>query len=178
MRHDLAKKYKNVYIRQVEREDIEMLRKWRNNPINTRYLRKLPYITKEMQIDWYKGYLNSKDEMMFAIEETEELRRVVGSLALYNFKEEQTEVGKLLIGDIEAHGRGIGVNSLKAVLGLVFHELKKERVVLHVYSRNLAAVRIYKKVGFEILEKHLNNGMEELTMNINKEKYMSEEYYA
>ena len=145
MKHNFQGKYKNVFIRQIEERDIEEIRRWRNKSSNTKYLRKLPYITKEMQMMWYEHYLNNTEEMMFAIEETEELHRMVGSFSLYNFTENQVEFGKILIGNNKAHGKHVGTNALKWAVNFAFQCLKKERVILHVYAENSPAVKIYER---------------------------------
>lgn len=171
MKHNYQKKYKNVLIRQIEQKDIEIMRQWRNNPNNSRYLRKIPFITEEMQIKWYNNYLYNTDEMCFAIEEIENLHRVVGSLSLYNFFANQAEYGKVLIGDKEAHGKNVGVNSLKAVLYIAFTTLKLKRIILHVYKENIPAVKVYTKVGFKEIDSYIANGLEEITMEITAQNY-------
>ena len=65
MNHDYYQENKNVRIRPLLRKDLESLRKWRNDKSNTTFLRTIPYITKEMQINWYDGYLLKNDELIF-----------------------------------------------------------------------------------------------------------------
>ena len=45
MKHQYSAIYDNVYIRPLDKSDIEKLREWRNNNEKTKYLRKIPYIT-------------------------------------------------------------------------------------------------------------------------------------
>ena len=166
MEHNFKKQYKNVLIRPLGEQDIEQIRKWRNDSANTQYLRKLPYITAVMQKAWYEGYLTNSDEMMFGIVEQNELKRLVGSMSLYNFKSDCVEFGKILIGDNEAHGRKVGVNALKALTELVFEELNIHKIILHVYAANVGAIKVYKEVGFKVNKVQVTDGYEEFVMEI------------
>ena len=172
MKHNYCYTYKNVSIRPLSESDIEFLRKWRNDESNTKYLRKLPHITTGMQRSWYEKYLLNEDEFCFAIDEIESLNRMVGSLSLYNFNDQQAEFGKILIGDLNAHGKNIGVNSIIALLYIAFNELKLERVILHVYVANTGAVHVYEKVGFSVVNVHISDGFEESLMEITKESFL------
>lgn len=181
MEHTYKNTYKNVTIRPLNVNDIEFLRMWRNDESNTLFLRKLPFITTEMQRLWFDKYLSNTDEICFAIDETNVLNRIVGSLSLYDFKERQAEFGKILIGDDEAHGKNIGVNSIIALLYIAFDDLKLDRIILHVYAENRGAVHIYNKVGFTIEETHISDNMTEYTMAIKKNSFfekMEEKEYA
>lgn len=178
MKHNYIAYYANVFIDQLREEDIERIRGWRNDPSNTIYLRKIPYITSEMQKKWYCRYLENSDEMTFAIREIKDLHRIVGSLSLYHFSNHQVEFGKILIGDPDAHGKGIGFNSLIAVLSIAFEQLNMESVFLHVFEENIPAVTIYKRAGFSVTESHLLDEKMELTMVISKEQFRKEFQHA
>ena len=167
MRHDYKKQYKNTLVRQLEEKDLEFLRKWRNNPKNTKYLRKISYITSDMQNDWYYSYLENETEVMFAIDEICELHQVVGSMALYNIEGNQAEVGKFLIGEPKVHGLNVGSNALRAVMAIAKDELKLKTLYLNVYKDNIPANIVYKRAGFKIVSEHiLDMGIIEYTMSI------------
>ena len=132
--HQYHASYENIMLRPLERKDIENLRVWRNDATQTRFLRKIDHITPEMQEKWYESYLKDNDTIAFAIEETEHLHRMVGSLSLYDFREEQAEIGRLQVGDMEARGHGIGGKSF--VLAM------------------MVAFRSYLKIGFQVCGSH------------------------
>ena len=154
MKHQYSAIYDNVYIRPLDKSDIEKLREWRNNNEKTKYLRKIPYITSEMQAKWFQSYLENPDELTFAIVETKELKRVVGSVSLYNFNGEMAEVGKIQIGDDEANGRGIGRKSLVMAMWIAFQELGLKKIVGSVHQENIAAHKNDIKIGFQIVGNH------------------------
>ena len=171
MNHRYTIIYKNVELRPLYQNDIENLRNWRNDEKNTKFLRKIPFISSDAQEQWYRKYLANPDEMCFSIYEIHELNRIVGSLSLYNFSNAQAEFGKILIGDEEAHGKKIGVNSIIALLSIAFFQLDLSRVYLHVFNNNKPAKHVYETVGFEIEKTSVVDGMEELLMSISSEKF-------
>ena len=173
MKHSYSISYKNVELKPISESELENLRKWRNAPENTKYLRQIPYITSEMQLKWYESYLANNDEMTFAICETEQLGRVVGSLSLYEFSDNSAEFGKILIGDAEAHGRSVGYHATVAALKIAFLSLKLEKIRLHVFADNIPAVKVYQKAGFSTVGECVTNGMKELSMEITRNEFLS-----
>lgn len=173
MKHSYSITYKNVALKPISQDDLEFLRTWRNDPGNTRYLRQIPYITPEMQLKWYESYLANEDEMTFAIYETKQLGRVVGSLSLYDFSENSAEFGKILIGDVEAHGKSVGYHATVAVLKIAFVSLKLDNILLHVFSDNIPAIKVYQKAGFRVIDEHDTNGRKELSMRITRAEFLS-----
>ncbi len=153
MRHDYSAKLGAVLIRQLEAEDIELLRKWRNDKETTKFLRDVGYITEEMQRRWYESYLDNEHDLVFAIEETEELGRVVGSLSLYDWdKEKKTcEIGKIQIGDIDAHGKGIGRKTLVMAMKIAFKKLGILKIVASVHPDNIQAYKNDMAIGFRVV---------------------------
>ena len=175
MNHSFICDYQNVCLRPLEREDIEFLRNWRNTPENTKYLKQLPYITSVMQQEWYNKYLTDKDEIILAVIETDQLKRLVGSLSLYNIREKECIFGKILIGDPEAHGRKIGANATIAALMIAFNLLNMETVHLYVYADNLKAIKVYNEAGFRISDRHEDrDGKLEYKMTVQKGDWVYE----
>lgn len=168
MKHSIEMQIENVLIRPLYLEEIDKIRSWRNNSENTQYLRQIPYITPEMQLIWYENDLLDQDCMTFAIVETVNLNRIVGSFSIYDFKEDQVEIGRILVGDPEAHGRSIGANAFKAAVKVAFDVLQKEKVVLHVFSDNVPAVKSYIKAGFVIEDAHVTDEKIEYLMRVIK----------
>lgn len=154
MEHGYWIDYENVTLRPLNIEDIENLRVWRNEPKNTRYLSKIPFITKEMQAEWFERYLDNKDEICFAIVENQVLKRMVGSLSLHEFARDTCFLGKILIGDVEAHGRKVGVNASIAATKIAFDQLNIHTVNLHVFKNNTIAIKVYKEAGFAVVDEY------------------------
>ena len=154
MDHDFSIQSKNVMIRPLERKDIEQLRLWRNDPEKTKYLRQIGKITYQMQEQWFENYLKNPDEITFAIDETEELKRLVGSVSLYNFRGQVAEAGRIQIGDGSAHGRGIASISMALISKIGFGKLGLKKIVASVHRENIAAYKSYMKIGFHVVGCH------------------------
>lgn len=173
MKHQYKLSISNVNVRPLKKEDIEYLRKWRNDPSNTRFLRKIPYITKEQQEAWFLSYLDDENEIIFAIDETCEVKRIVGSASLYNFNANEVEFGRFLIGDLKAHGKKVGYNAMVAILKIAFEKLGLGKVILTCYEKNLAALKVYKALGFEEeQQKMVTKDEVELCMVLHKDKFI------
>lgn len=173
MKHNISLKYKNILARPLEKKDTEILRQWRNDSSNAKFLRKVGYITEEQQADWYNKYLVNADEYIFAIDEVQDLNRIVGSASLYEFDNGQVEFGKILIGDDEAHGRKIGCNTTKALVSIAFEHFNCTKVILHCFTANISACRVYMQAGFKEVNKYItDDGYEEVLMELIKKDFV------
>lgn len=171
MKHQYCLKFQNVELKPLQYEDIELLRTWRNDTKNSIYLRKIPYITQEQEEKWFLSYIQNQDELIFGIYETKNLNRLVGSISLYNFQNGECELGKILIGDSLAHGHHVGLFAVRGTLNIAFRQLSMKRVYLHVYRDNIAALKIYKQVGFCVFDAHIREKKVEYSMEISREMF-------
>ena len=147
MRHACCAEGSGFLLRPLVETDIEALRVWRNNPANTACLRRLPFITEEMQRRWFSETLENPDELAFAIEETGRGLGLIGSVSLYHFADGEAEFGRLLIGMPEAHGTGAGKTAVSLLLFIGFGILELTRIYAHVHPDNAAARKSYARAG-------------------------------
>lgn len=155
MRHNYSARLDNILIRPLDEKDIELLRIWRNDKEQTAFLRDVGYITEAMQRKWYDSYLANEQDLVFAIEETSELNRVIGSLSLYDWDKASCtcEIGKIQIGDKDAHGKGIGRKTLVMALKIAYQKLGIKKVVASVHPDNVQAYNNDMKIGFRVVGK-------------------------
>lgn len=153
VKNDCLVEYRNMKLTPLSQTDIEKLREWRNDKNQTAFLRQIDYITPEMQQNWYEKYLKDDSQIVFAIHETDELKRIVGSVSLYNINIEKktSEVGRIQIGDIDAHGRGLGRTSLIGAIKVAFRCLDIEKIEASVHKDNVQAHTNDMKIGFRIV---------------------------
>lgn len=169
MKHLVTAQMENVIIRPLEKSDIELLRQWRNSKEISKYLTPVPYISIGMQDEWYNTYLMDSNILMFAVEETCILKHMVGTIAIYGFNQHTAEIGKIVIGDSDAHGKRIGYKAVLLVVLYGFQYLNIQKFKLNVHECNDAAKKIYTAVGFEVVGKHpFVNGGNELEMELDK----------
>lgn len=179
MKHNFSASYQNIALYPLRQKDIENLRVWRNDTIATRFLKPIGSITPEMQQKWFDEYLEDKNQIIFSIYETEKLNRMIGSVALYNFDQNSCEVGKIQIGDPQAHGKGIGRISLVMSMMVAFRKLGYEKIVASVHQENISAHKNDMKIGFRIVGKHpsIVGGFED-EIEIDEERLMEVNPYA
>ncbi len=93
----------------------------------------------------YKVVLNEND-------------RVVGHIELNNidYRNNAVMLSKVLVGEPDLRGKGIGEAMVAAVLKIAFDELHLHRVELRVFDFNLSAVHCYQRCGFQI-EGHIRD---------------------
>ncbi len=168
MKHNYKAQYKNIVLRPLEKRDIEKLRQWRNDEAQTKYLREIGYITPKMQEQWFENYLHNEDEIIFAIEETQSIKDLIGSVALYAFEDNIAEIGKFQIGNSVARGCGYGIISFSVVSKIAFTYFNTKTLKLVVHKENIVAQKVYEKVGFEISGEEPSRN--EYKMDLNEEQ--------
>lgn len=148
MKHSYSASYQYARIRQIEEKDLESLRIWRNNKALSRYLRKTGEITPEMQRKWYQDYLTDDNIISFAIEETETLKRIVGSVAIYDFNGVESNCGKTMIGDPEARGKNLGLRGETLALHVGFQKRGIQYYITEVHQENAISQVMTARLGF------------------------------
>ncbi len=170
MRHDYVITTLRLKIRQLMPEDLEKVRQWRNlESIRKWFFSMDDIISSKQQIAWYKDYLDNDKDIMFIVEETLNINEPIGTAALYNIDmlKRDAEFGRLVIGNFEARGRGIGQECLYVICNFGFKELGLEKIYLEVFKDNICAVKLYEKAGFNSVRDHIHNdGREILYMEL------------
>ena len=76
--------------------------------------------------------------------------KVIGHISLGRIdrKHRCARIGKVLVGDHDVRGKGIGGKMIAEVLKVAFNELNMHRVSLGVFDFNTGAIACYEKAGF------------------------------
>jgi RimJ/RimL family protein N-acetyltransferase len=73
----------------------------------------------------------------------------VGNIGLKNHDWENGHAECFVeIGELDMRRQGVGVAAMSALLDVAFNDLRLRRVRLGVFEFNVAAIRLYKKIGF------------------------------
>lgn len=168
MKHEYSIEYEGVSLRPLEHGDIEQLRLWRNRDDNSRYIRKLAYITSEKQEAWFAE--DSKDPSVLTFAVCNE-GKLAGSVALYDLGSATASFGRLMIGD--AKSCGIGGKATIAVLRIAFESVGLAEVTAEVSVDNTPAIVIYTRVGFCIVGRGYNPDakMDEFKLSLSRERF-------
>lgn len=154
MKHNFCAEYKNCKIRPVHQEDIELLRVWRNNQQLSKYLTPVGEITPLMQQEWFERNQEDPNIITFAVEETRDFKRLVGSASLYDFNGTTAEVGKTMIGDDEARGKSLGFFSELMTVYVGLEKLNLQTIIARIHEDNIASMKRSKRLGYTIVGKH------------------------
>ena len=153
---------KKITLKKVERENLEQLREWRNNPELRKYFREYKLINKENQIKWFeKVVLNDSTSYNFEIR-TIEQNLLIGHCGLHyiNWVMRTGEFG-IYIGNDDYRSGGYGSDALRTLIKYGFEDLNLNRIWCEVYDNN-AALEIYKHIGFiyegKMRENYYNEG--------------------
>lgn len=139
---------KEIKLVKVERENIEQLREWRNNPELRKYFREYRLINKENQIKWFeKVVLNDPTSYNFEIRYKVN-NKLIGHCGLHyiNWVMRTGEFG-IYIGDNDYRNGGFGSDALRTLIKYGFEDLNLNRIWCEVYDNN-AALEVYKHIGF------------------------------
>ena len=168
--HTFIESYKRIILKPLSTSDAEQMRILRNQNSNCFFNQS--HISKKKQIGWYQTYLVTQDDYMFSAFLTT-TNQWVGAVGIYHVDRlnARCEFGRLMIDQSATAERGLGVDTTLAACQFAFHQLDLSTVFLEVFQDNLAAVRTYKRAGFQVCGTRLND--EEKTI-LYMEKYRSE----
>jgi RimJ/RimL family protein N-acetyltransferase len=142
---------KRIDLEDIEPAHFEQVITWRNDPENRRYFFSQHNWTLEGQLKWYERYRSDPTDLTFAILKS---GLPVGMVALYAIDDDlgTAEFGRLLIGEKKYRRQGIAYEACQLCLDLAFADLSLQQVYLKVYDWNLAAIRLYERLGFVAVE--------------------------
>ncbi|RYU82829.1 GNAT family N-acetyltransferase [Hymenobacter persicinus] len=103
---------------------------------------------------WYiedTNDLQTSDAFIYKAVDTQ-TGATVGHISLGGLsrKNSSARISRVLVGDTQARGRGIGQAMVTQVLKIGFEQLGLHRIELGVYSFNEAAIRCYQKSGLQV----------------------------
>jgi RimJ/RimL family protein N-acetyltransferase len=134
----------------MRRELIPLYQQWVNDFGTVRNLGVPPIpMTFEAETSWYDGLLRAGDrEMTFTIYERKTWL-AIGTAGLHavDYRNRTAEFG-IMIGEVDARGRGYGSEATRLMLDYAFTALGLHNVMLRVFAFNLAGLHAYQRAGF------------------------------
>jgi UDP-4-amino-4,6-dideoxy-N-acetyl-beta-L-altrosamine N-acetyltransferase len=158
-----------VLLRRMSREDAEDVVRMRAEPeVQAQLFSERPPTIDE-HLRWLAGVEASGDRHEFMIVERTS-GRSVGTIGLGHIDRvnRRAEYG-VLIGEPDARGKGLAAEASRLLLAYAFGTLGLRRVYLHVLARNEDALRLYRRVGFQlegVLRQHVRKGDEFLDVAV------------
>jgi RimJ/RimL family protein N-acetyltransferase len=140
-----------VYLTPIDAQNAETARAWVNDPaINTWMLSGHVPVSREQERAWYAQVDASDADHVFEIR-TRDGDRYIGNCGLHkvNMLHRNGELG-ILIGELDAQGKGYGADAIIAVLGYAFHTLGLHTVQINYIDGNERSAHLYAKLGFTV----------------------------
>lgn len=143
-------KGKKIYLRQIEKEDVNLLLLWENDIENWRYSEsEAPYSLYEI-----KAYVQTASQ----VRTNQQLRLIIcridnneaiGAVDLFSidFKNARAGIG-ILIAHKENREKGFALEALALIERFANHNLDLEQFYCDIQADNKASVQLFEKAGF------------------------------
>jgi RimJ/RimL family protein N-acetyltransferase len=140
-----------VILRAIEKEDLELIQKWSNDPEINYMLGGWHFPSSNQdQEKWFNSLLVNSVNQRFAIH-TPDLGLIgMANLVEVNWKDRNAFHG-MLLGDKDMRGKGYGVDTIMAISRYAFEELGMMRMNGSMISYNESSIGVYtKKCGWKV----------------------------
>lgn len=153
-----------IYLRPLVLADARTSYKWRNDPDIWKYTEFKPdrHITREIETKWLSSKLKKSNEKRFAICLLS-TNQYIGNVQLLDIDYEKAWF-HIFLGEKKFWGQGISKKATKIILYYGFSALGLKKVLLEVNSLNIAAWKLYEKIGFTYSGKNEKTGLREMTI--------------
>lgn len=138
----------SITLRELERADLPTLNAWRNDEslmasLGNNFL----FITSAVDDAWFEGYLAARDKAVRLSILSD--GRYIGNVNLTSIHAiNRSAEYSIMIGAAGDRGKGAGALATQHILRHGFADRGLNRIYLTVLSDNVAAIRMYEKVGF------------------------------
>ena len=139
-----------IKIRIHKKIDIPLRVTWLNNPKVNKYIgNQLGKRTSlKEQEKWFKDYQKDKNKKFFTILFN---NKPIGVVGLSNISKQNKNADLfIMIGENDFRGKGISKEAMKWIIEYGYNNLKLLKINLGVIEDNKIAVNLYKKLGFKV----------------------------
>lgn len=146
---DLILKNDSALLREINRDDLQMVLNWRNSPRVHRMQFTNHRITMEEHTRWFEGLKDRPDRRFMII--CDAAGPPVGLLNWSIADDGSAEMG-IYIGEESAEGKGIAGAGMALAMDYLFREKNVSETMVQVLGNNARAVGFYEKLGFKTVE--------------------------
>ncbi len=147
---------KNVQLRNIDLDDLEVLRQWRNKPHFRKFFREYRDISTAMQQKWYENTVLADDQVrMFAITATSS-QKLLGACGLcyIDWRNLSADFSIYIGADDLYIDDKYAPETAKLLLKYGFSELKLHRIWAEIYAIDQAKRAFLPKIGFVLDGRH------------------------
>ena len=150
----------------LRREDIELVRQWRNSPAINRYMEYRGYISREQQEEWYES-VNNDTNLYFIIEHEYKKIGMINARDI-NWEEKSCESG-VFYWDEGVYNTPVPI-MVAMILSETFVEIFEMKVYARILRSNKRAIRYNTFMGFRLCEGQEN--VENQLYYLDRESYL------
>ena len=135
-----------ISIRKFEEGDIENKIGWINNPNNNSFLHYDLPLKYDETLSWFLKNKNRIDryDAVILVDDTP-----VGLLGLLGIEQKNRKAEfYIALGEENYKGKGVALKASELMLNYAFNELKLNKVYLYTEKDNIAAQKLFEKLGF------------------------------
>ena len=123
---------------------------WVNDNEFSRLLNRAKPVSQFEHERWFEKLQQRSDCIYFAVETLSPVRHV-GNVWLWDIDQRHRKAEiRVLIGERECLGRGIGSEAISLVTSYGFNDLHLHKVYAYVLAMNIPALRAFERLGFNI----------------------------
>jgi RimJ/RimL family protein N-acetyltransferase len=138
-----------VYLRPLEADDLEHIRRWANDPEIRGLTGESKPMSKFEAEAWYDRVKDDEHRVWFIVALQENDRPIGEAGLLRMFPVWRTTDLSIILGEKDVWGQGYGTEAIHLLLDYAFGYLNFHRVAIGVVGFNERALRFYERVGFK-----------------------------
>lgn len=139
---------KKVVLRAMSKQDLQMICDMFNDPDIEKYVVGWAFpLSIEQQERWFDNHLNDSTDFRFVIETKEDGPVGIATLTNIDWKNRRASHGIKLCSK-EKRCKGIGTDSVMAIMRYAFDELQLHRLDGSWFTDNIPSQNLYKKCGW------------------------------
>jgi UDP-4-amino-4,6-dideoxy-N-acetyl-beta-L-altrosamine N-acetyltransferase len=140
-----------VSLKPVDKDDIELIREWRNSDLINNVSFSNKYISPEMQAEWFEKLPGNNTFIHWIIMAG---NKRVGYAAFRDINPVagKCEFASLYLGEPEYLGVGAGAKAEYLAIDHIYNNYKVNEIYCEVLETNPGVIRLHKKFGFTVAE--------------------------
>ncbi len=140
----------NIRIRAMERRDLEIVQKWRNNSYFRQFFREHRELTMDHKVSWFEKMNHDDRFYMFVIESLNENVIGVAGLTYIDWVNRHADVHFYIGKDNEWIDKKFSPNAIHALLEYGFKTINMNKLWAEVYEIDDKKLKFYGDLGFKI----------------------------
>lgn len=143
----------NIYYVNVSKELIDdYLVMINDESVQRRISKKRKVYTYEDEVVWVDKHLKDKNIIFSMVERDTQL--FIGNIELMDVTESSAELGICITPHMQ--GKHHGSEAVRWIIDYGFNTLNLDEITLKVFSHNIGAINVYKRIGFEEYKRDLD----------------------